>query len=54
MRAAPRLPENIDGFSYLYISLCDPTPVLNLRYAHAANSAALVQQRPFKFPSASK
>src|SRR5450631_1775008 len=26
MRAAPLLPEKIDGSSYLYISLCDPTP----------------------------
>src|ERR1700683_4221112 len=26
MRAAPRLPENNDGSSYLYISLSDPTP----------------------------
>src|ERR1700688_207811 len=26
MRAAPLLPENNDGSSYLYISLCDPTP----------------------------
>src|SRR5258708_36186382 len=26
MRAAPLLPENNDGSSYLYISLSDPTP----------------------------
>src|SRR5580692_2492236 len=26
IRAAPRLPENNDGSSYLYISLGDPTP----------------------------
>src|ERR1700722_2712255 len=25
-KAAPLLPENNDGFSYLYISQCDPTP----------------------------
>jgi hypothetical protein len=38
MKAAPRLPENSDGSSYLYISLNDPTPkLLNLRDAHAAN-----------------
>ena len=38
MKAAPRLPENKDGSSYLYISLNDPTPkLLNLRKAHAAN-----------------
>src|SRR3979490_1477643 len=29
-RAAPLLPENNDGSSYLYISLSDPTPESNL------------------------
>jgi hypothetical protein len=51
MNAAPLLPENSDGSSYLYISRYDPTPNLILRVAHASDlRTGFPSSVPYKSP----
>src|ERR1700675_1767243 len=56
MKAAPLLPENNDGSSYLYISLCDPTPESILREtpcAHHQCASLATSRRNATFHAAS-
>src|SRR5471030_1252037 len=55
MKAAPLLPENNDGCSYLYISLCDPTPYsFILRIARACHLLLVFPAESLQVPFGEK